>query len=186
MLAQQALYQSSHLPNPCATFTMNVIAAYGCLKKKNSGEKGKDKKRKQEGRPAYLIRQKVDFGLILLTTARTHLYDAWCANTFSRHWQKHRLLDEGIDQRALASSGDSQEPHIDRLQWGFFNQGKKPVSASIPKYTLSMKQSTAEQNAKKPSSSPEPLAVPFLCLNKGEYYSLFTTQTWAGEQKELD
>lgn len=128
----------------------------------------------------------MDSGLVLLTAAGAHLYDARCTNTLSRHWQKHRLLDEGIDQRALASTSDSQEPHIDRLQWGFFNQGKKPVSASIPKYTLSMKSSTPEENAKKPSTSPGQLAVPFLYPNKGEYYSLFITQTWTGKRTELE
>lgn len=112
------------------------------------GEDGKDRKGDQAGRPAYLIGQKVDSGLVLLTAARAHLYDARCANTLSRHWQKHRLLDEGIDQRALASSSDPQEPHVDRLQWGFFNQGKKSVSTTIPKDTLSMKPSTPEENAK--------------------------------------
>ena len=106
---------------------------------KGGGEKVKEGGGKEGGREGnpYLVGEEVDLGLIQLTAARAHLNNTRRTYTFSRHWQKHGLLNDSIDQGALPSPSASKQSNVDGVQRWLFNQGKKPVSRSVLKCSLS-------------------------------------------------
>lgn len=77
-------------------------------RRKREREQGGRGEGRREGGSSYLVGEKVDFGLILLTAARAHLHDTGRAYTFSRHREEHGLPNDGIDQGALPGPSASE------------------------------------------------------------------------------